>query len=467
MLPHLASLTPQYVESILRQAMAGNHQQAWELFDLMLDTDPEIAACTQEFTESVLRKKIIIEPYHDENEEPTPSAMERMKVVSAALRRMRPAPDCDENNFRETLRDIVAARWFGTSILEIDFYTDEDENGVSGPYRINVKDVGPIIAPRTTFWVHPVCYAWSQEGRLGLRLPETDARRTISRRDYQRADKRGGFGSSKFNVQGSKFGAAYGAPTLDHNFTAQQLTRFTPNKFLISKFKAKSGGALAGSVLRPLAWWWVASNFCGDWLLNLAQLFGIPFRKAKHGTGASDVTKEEIRQMLQNCGSAGYILLPDDAEVEFIQSGSGAQQSPQAFLFEFADRQKRKVILGQTMSGASGTTGKGGGQAFGTVEADVKGNKIDSAGEDACAVINEQLIPAILNVNYGDDDEAPAIRLLDEEEGGLEDANRDMALASGGLEIGKDFLRKKYGLPKPRQEEETIGGATTLKEEAK
>jgi hypothetical protein len=451
MLPYLASLTPQYIENILRQALAGNHQQAWELFDLMLDTSPEIAACTQEFTESVLRKKLIIEPYAEEDEEPSKEAVERSKVVSAALRRMRPAPDCDENNLRDTLRDIVSARWFGTSILEVDFHTDADEGGESELYRIDVKGVGPIVAPRTTFWVHPVCYAWDQSGRLGLRTFESAGvdRKQISQRDYSRADQRGGYGTSfhKRTALDSVFGSS------------QQLTRFTPHKFLIAKHKAKTGSILGGSILRPLAWWWCASNFCGDWLLNLAQIWGLPWRKASFASGVSESDKEDLRQFLQQMGSNPWILHPDGTEVEIIFGQGATGQSPQAFLFELCDRQIRKVILGQTMSGSSGTMGKGGGQAFGEVEADVKGNKIDSAGEDACAVLNEQLVRAILTINYGDDNEAPSVRLLDEEEGGLPDAQRDQTLAAAGLEIPKSFLRKKYGIPAPRKDEEVIGQA--------
>src|SRR6266545_4463115 len=49
-LPSLAAITPQYVEMILRGALAGNHVQQWELFDLMLDSWPELSACQQELS---------------------------------------------------------------------------------------------------------------------------------------------------------------------------------------------------------------------------------------------------------------------------------------------------------------------------------------------------------------------------------------------------------------------------------
>src|SRR6266478_7579283 len=81
-LPQLAAITPQYIEMILRGALAGNHVQQWELFDLMFDTWPELSACAQELTYGVLRKKLIYETAHEEDEQPTPNAIERKKLVS-------------------------------------------------------------------------------------------------------------------------------------------------------------------------------------------------------------------------------------------------------------------------------------------------------------------------------------------------------------------------------------------------
>ncbi len=51
MMPNIGSITPQYIEGVLRGAMAGNHVEQWELFDLMLDTWPELAACQAELIE--------------------------------------------------------------------------------------------------------------------------------------------------------------------------------------------------------------------------------------------------------------------------------------------------------------------------------------------------------------------------------------------------------------------------------
>ena len=435
LLPSLAAITPQYVEMTLRGALAGNHVQAWELFDLMIDTDPEIQSCITELVEGVLKKKLIIEPFHDEDEEPEEEAIARQKAVSAALRRMRPDPSADENDLKATIRDILFAKYHGQSVLEVDWsagYGSEDLNVIQTPD-------GMVVAPRSTFWVHPICYAWDMSGRLGLRMDLDALRKTTkSAKDRQ--------GGTPWN-------------TTSYQPMPSQIDEFPEHKFLVGVGKAKAGTALGGSQLRVLAWWWVASNFCGDWLLNLAQLFGIPFRKATYQTGTPENIKQEIRDMLQNCGSAGYILTPEGADVEFMEAGTGAGQSPQAFLFDFADQQKRKVLLGQTMTGGGISGAPSGSKAGMSVESDVKQCRIDAAADFACSVLNQQLVRSIVLLNYGNDDMLPTVRLLQEDEGGLQDAQRDQTLASMGLPIGVNFLRKKYGVPAPAEDEETIGQA--------
>jgi phage gp29-like protein len=114
------------------------------------------------------------------------------------------------------------------------------------------------------------------------------------------------------------------------------------------------------------------------------------------------------------------------------------------------------LILGQTMTGTHGTTGKGGGQAFGKVEMAVKEDRIDACGKFAASIINNQLIKSICQVNYGDTEECPEIRFLEDEEGDLQAAQRDKILIDANLPIGVDFMRKKYGIPEPAEGEETL-----------
>lgn len=391
MMPNLGAITPQYIEQVLRGALTGSHVEQWELFDLMLDTWPELAACQAELVEGVMRKKMTYQPWCEEGEAASDSATERQALVSAALRRMRPDPSADENDLDGTLRDILSGWMVGITALEIDWHV------------VSAGKLGDITAPRATFWVHPQSYGWNAAGRLTLRLPEGPM-------------------------------------------------EMPPHKFLVGLHKAKSGPAAGNALLRPLAWWWCAANFASDWLLNLAQIFGLPFRWANYDPNAPQATVDAICNMLQNMGSAGWAAFPAGTTLELKHENVSADKSPQGEMLDRADRYARLLLLGQTMSGSQDSS-KGGGKAFGAVESKVKDERMDAAGKYACAVLNNQLIPSILILNYGDADEAPCVCLADETEAGADDAQRDSILA-GFMPLSVSQLREKYSMRKPADEED-------------
>lgn len=419
-MPQLAAITPSYIEMVLLGAMAGNNVQQWELFDLMLKTWPELLACYTELVQGVLRKKMIFEPYCDEDEQPTDSANERARLVSTALRGMQPAPDRDDCDINGTIKDLLDATFRGITVQEVVWQIIDDNK------------LGTIQAPKATSFVHPINYAFGNDGVLGLRR--------MTKQD-------GGLASWPF-------------ASTSMQPIPSELEPFPPYKFLIAMCKASAGLVYGGALLRPLAWWWCAANFSSDWLLNLAQVFGLPFRWASYDANAPQATIDAVCQMLQNMGSAGWAAFPAPTTLEMINASGqqGSDHSPQGELLDRADRYARLLILGQTMTGTHGTTGKGGGQAFGTVELDVKHDRIEAAGKFAAEIVNQQFIPMILQLNYGDTEEAPSIRFLEDKEAGLEQANTYKTLADAGLEIGVDYLRKTFDIPPPAEGEETIGG---------
>lgn len=481
MLPSISAITPLYVENTLRGALAGNHVQAWEMFDLIIDTNAEVASCCAEYVNSVMCKKVMVTPYANEDDEPTDTAKRKAAVVAAALKNMRPDVANDENDFNSSLRDILFARFHGQSVLEIDWYK-QDGSG------LNVKDMGTLgkmLVPRSTFWVHPVCYAWNTDGRLGLRMAlESQMKQAMAM--VRGAPSRNTVGNLPAAVR-QQLADQYGSvvdrrrsmvePPVWNTITSQarpsQLMDFPPNKFLLSVDKFKAGTVMgSGSVLRPLAFWWIASSLAADWCLRYAELFGIPFRVAHVPAITSPAKREEIKQMLTAAGTAGYILLNTGETVETAMTvAGGAASSPQAFLCQFANEQIRKVILHQTMSGGVGAGGsKGVGKSFGDTEAEGPKDAMSAVGaKHAESVVNLQFVPYVLNVNFGPDgdSEAPTVSLVDEKVGTLNDMQRDQ-IGVQIVNVPSSYMRKKYGYPKPTLGEPLAGqdeGAALLKQQ--
>jgi phage gp29-like protein len=426
-LPSLAAITPQWIEMILRGALAGNHVQQWQLFDLMLDTWPELAACQQELLYGINRRDIIFDPYVEEDQDPTANAVEREKLCATAILGMQPDAAADENGLDGTVTDIMDGWFRGFSVLEILWQ------------MLKTKNHGLIAAPRCTCWAHPISYAFDQNGVLGLTYVGE-----------------AGFDTSQLGPQSyQSYQYNQGNPAFPgYPQSSGGITPFPDYKFLSCIHKVKSGSPLGGPMLRPLAWWWCAANFSSDWLLNLAQVFGLPFRWATYVGTSPDQTVSALCDMLQNMGSAGWAAFPEGTKLELKEpTHSSGDRTPQGDLLDRADRYARHLILGQTMTGATLASGRGG-QAFGTVEAQLKQDRLDAASAYVADVINGQLIPYILMLNYGDAEEPPECRFLQETTGTYQDAERDQILAAIGLDLPLSYLRTKYGIPQATEGED-------------
>ena len=412
-LPQLSAITPTYIESALRGAFVGGNVQSWELFDLMEDTWPRLAKNLNEIKQAVVAMDWHLEAWCEDGEACSPSAEERAALVSNAVWRMRPAPDLDENNFGQTVYDLADAFGKGCSVLEVLWEIRNDRN------------LGDITVPRATTWVHPVNYAWTQEGRLGLRS----------------------------EVMGTDAGR-YSLRTTSFTPGRMAIEPFPEYQFLISIQKARTGPALTAGRLRALAWWWCAANFSADWLMNLAQVFGLPVRWANYPTGAAQSTVNAISDMLENMGSAGWAAFPEGTSLTLHTPGSLGTMSPQADLLDRADTNCDLLILGQTLTSEIGPTGS---FAAAKVHAGVKGEVIQALANAVAGVLNDQLIPSILRLNYGDEEEAPC---FEPREKAIEDmkanAERDAILLAAGVKMPLAWFHERHNIPIPQKGEEVI-----------
>lgn len=407
LLPSLAAVTPQYIETILRGALGGNHVQQWELFDLMEDTWPRLLKNLGEIKGAVEAMDWKLEAWAEEEKPPTDTALERKNLVSAGVWEMNPAPDRDDNGFEQTIADILDAWGKGVSVCEILWE------------QRRVGNLGEFALPNCTTWIHPNNYAWSDEGFLGLNV------------------------SREVN-------------TGVYRTRATEITPFPEHKFLIAINKAKSGHPLTAARLRALAWWWCAANFSADWLMNLAQLFGIPFRWATYADNADDDTVDEINDMLENMGSSGRGAFPEGTNLNFLDSGKAAGTSPQDGLLDRADKACDLLILGQTLTSDVGASG-GGSLALGKVHKGVREQIIQSAANFVARVFNQQLIPAILIENFGDADEAPYFCPEFESEKDLQaTATLIKSAVETGLQVPEKWAHAELNIPLPQKGEKCI-----------
>lgn len=400
--------TPERIEMVLRSALWGDHVAQWELFALMEDTWPRLGKALAELKRAVGQLDWRVEPWAEEDAAPSKEAEERARVVSRAIWTMRPRPEEAANGFEGTVFDLLDAWAKGVSVLEIEW--EQRAAGAAGR---------PMLLPHSTHWVHPSHYAWGRDGRLGLRR----------------------------SPDGRPVGAGAGAPDLEP---------FPEAKFLVAVCKARSGPALGGALLRPLAWWWCAANFSASWLLNLSQIFGLPIRWATYAPGADPALVAQICRMLENMGAAAWGAFPAGTQIELKEPGKGGGDWPQDSLLDRADRQADLLILGQTLTTTEGQSGT---MALGSVHKGIRDEIVQAAADWAASVLNLQLVPAICRLNFGDEAEQPEFCPKPAESQDLKaDADRICALLDRHVPIPRDWLYRKQQIPIPRPGEEVITG---------
>jgi phage gp29-like protein len=400
LLPQAATYTPSYVEMILRGAMAGNHVQQWELFQLMEDTWPRLTKNLNQLKRAVIQLEWDLEAWAEEDAPPSDTAVERKKLVSSAIWGMNPPADGDGSAFEDTIYDILDAYAKGLSVVEVGW---------------EIRDagaLGQIAAPQSTWWVHPQNYAWSQDNQLGLVIPNS-----------------------------------------------KNLEPFPEDKVLIARCKARTGPVSGQALLRALAFWWSVANFNQSWLMNFAQIFGLPIRWANYDPNQPGLL-EKVSDMLENMGSAAWGAFPTGTTLELKEPMKTGTDNPQITLIDRADKNCDLLILGQSGTTEISGPGKtGGSNAANEVLEGVEWKFVKAAAEFAAGVINRQWIPSILRLNYnGDATEAPWFCPHPEEkEDSKANAERDEILLGAGVEMPKKWFYGRHNIPLPQPDEEVIG----------
>lgn len=391
-------LTPDQVRMIIEGAVGGHLQQQWMLFDLMEDSWPRLVKNLNELKRAAARATYTVDAYAARGEKPTDSARDRADTVDAALRNWRPRPGTLELGFEAAIYDLLDAYGKGTSLLELTWQRHPDG-----------------LLPRCAHLVHPSRYGWNRAGNeLGLVTQGQDSRAQ----------------------------ALHWEP-------------LPPGQFLCGIWHSRSGVPGQTALLRCLAPYWCGITFGWEWLLNNAQIFGVPLRWATYDPNRADLLPT-LSEMLANLGSAGWAAFPAGTTMEFKEAVSRATDNPQVVVQAMADKACDLVILGQEASSESKPAGIGSGAA--DLHGAVRADRLQDAAQWVADVLNYQLVPAVLRMNYGDETEPPTIAPdLAAEPDPQAKAERDVSLLPH-LPLPKKWLYLRHGIPEPEGEEETVGG---------
>jgi len=231
------------------------------------------------------------------------------------------------------------------------------------------------------------------------------------------------------------------------------------NKFIVHKYKARSGHPSRAGVLRVVAWMYLFKNYdIKDWV-SFAEVYGLPLRLGKYQPGASDADKTALMQALIQIGADAAGIIPDGTSIDFITTEKTSSTDLYERLARYCDEQISKAILGQTLTSDSG----GGSYAQSKTHNEVRHDLTAADCKALAATLRRDLIRPLVLFEFGEDKRAPYIRFDFEESEDLEQLATILGtlIEKTGLKVPTSYIYKKFSIPKPENDEETATPRST------
>ena len=397
----LANVTPENVRTILRNVRTGKLEDQDRLFRLMIDSWPCLRKCLAEVSGAVSHLEIEVKPAkRDDAEDPTPQAQAMYEVVERALESYNPKAGFWELDLKGAVVALIDAYLKGISVLEIVWQLENN-----------------IISPR--------CYAPVPAKYLAYPSTSNEVDRLMI------------------------------APNGVNYDTLQD---FPADKFLIAVWQQGSAHPIHAASLRSLTKDWLGAIYGKGWLMQFAQLYGIPFRQAK--TDGTDAANTKAAEMLENIGSSGWAVTSRDVEIDLGDAPSGNSDGlPQVVLMQMADAECQKLILGQTLTTDVGNSGS---RALGEVHQSVRADVLQMVATWVAGIITTQLIPAIVRMNYGAvaSEDMPYCEITipkPKDEKAI--AERVKILHEIGLPMSNKWVYEELNVPEPLPDDELFGAS--------
>lgn len=225
------------------------------------------------------------------------------------------------------------------------------------------------------------------------------------------------------------------------------------NKFVIHKYKAKSGHPSRAGILRIVSWMYLFKNYdLKDWV-SFCEVFGMPLRLGKYDVSASEDDKAALMKAIIELGTDAAGMIPNGTTIDFIEANKTSSVDIFEKLARFCDEQISKAVVGQTLTADSG----GGSYAQGKTHNDVRHDLTVADCKALAATIRRDIIRPLVLFNYGQDRRIPIIKFNSEEADDLKELKEVyIGLAEAGLKIPTSHIYKKFAIPKPEAGEEVL-----------
>lgn len=390
---------------------SGYYTEISRLYATMFHEWSALQKDVSDTMEAVSSLEWTISPYADTGARPTPQAQDAADTVRRAIWHTDvQAPGTYAHNFTELAGSMLDAIYRGASVHEIIWQRTAD-----------------LVYPAEYRQIAPQHYMW--ETRTG------HEDRLLMVRD----------------------GMSYSDPE-----------PFPAHKFIIALNTTGSDHPIYNAVYYSLIGYFLSAKFGLPWLQQYCKRYGHPVMKFSCNT-EDDIAK--LKQQLKESDDLYSVFLLNEGDMDVTAMPSGAS-IPHETLLRIAENACHQAILGQTLT--SDTSQNGGSRAQAEVHMGVQKSIVMKRAEYVARVLNRQLIPAIIAMNYGSAQNVPMPELkftLPDDGANIERAEFwGKVLALPGVTVPRETVYESLRLPIPQEGDDTLGstndeGRSTKEEE--
>ena len=201
--------------------------------------------------------------------------------------------------------------------------------------------------------------------------------------------------------------------------------------------------------------WWVKDVVRRAWAQYLEKFGPVPV-----GTYDDPAQRAALEAQLKRFAARRWLAIPAAVKIEVVQFTSMVAQEGFQEAMDYQDKQIFLAIRGAYLQALEGS--KTGARAMGEVHSAQADLFVWFLSQELSSVINEQIIPRLMQLNFGDAVDAPVVRLeAPAEEDMLIKAEILEKLVAAGLPLSKQSLYETYGVTPPADDEDALGGPKT------
>lgn len=170
----------------------------------------------------------------------------------------------------------------------------------------------------------------------------------------------------------------------------------SPDRYITHRGHLMSAPDTRGGPMRSLVWWWLLSTMDREWWGRFLDRFGMPFAVGKFDQ-ADDASQNVLVRAFSYMTRLGGLVVSKDTQVELVQAATA--QTGEAFerFLAVIQREKSKLIVGQTLSSEARQGGLNGGDGGQQEEVRQDIRQFDAMMLGAC--LRTQLFAQLVSVN--------------------------------------------------------------------